>query len=352
MAITTEALLVLAQNYSGNLVAQVNRKATTLSLLSHNADSGANVAWAARGSGAVAEAFTPGSVVSTYTQDAQAGATLDWAAYRATFGITALARAITQSTPTPEANIEAIALLMQSHFEAMADKMNKDIFVGQSGQTPRQIVGLDEAIGLTSNTYATIDRSSGSNVYWRPYVADPGSPTALSFAQIRGDIAEIMKKSGERPDIAIVGPSTYNAVAALTDPLKQFVIHVLPAETVSRRLPTYQGGAGILQFENCLFVEDKDATEGKIYYLNSRVVSMQYLPLTMPAPMNPGSPGEGYDIANLAAMNDGFNEIPLGLRLKALPVASDSDQAMMFLFPQLRVTRPNACGVRKNIALS
>ena len=346
MPVTTEALLVLAQNYAGNLVAQVNRRSVALSILAKNEDEGKNVAWGARGSGAAAEAFTSGSDVSSYTLDSQSSATLSWACYRNAFALTDLARAVSRSSRTPEANINLLAQKVGEHVEALASKLNTELYIGAVGQTPEQVTGLDAAIGSVSNTYATIDRSDSAKAFFRPYVVDPGSATALTFAQIRTDLAEIYKTGGVRPNLMLVGPTTHAAIASLYDPQKQYVMQTMPIEQVARELPMYQGGAGVLRFDGCMIVEDKDATEGKLYYLNTDAVSIQYLPMAEPGP------GENDEIAHLASMNDGFNEIPLGLRMRALAAAGDADKIMLYTYVQLRVKRPNQCGVRKNVAYS
>lgn len=342
MALQTEALLILAQNYAGDIVRQINRRSTTLALIRKIAGEGKNVAWAAESDGAVSEYYAEGADASNFAADGQSGAILPWCFVRSNFSVSGFAKAAARTSRTPEGNIELIARDIVNASAALADKINKGIFTGQSGQTPGQIVGLDEAIGLTSNTYATIDRSSGANAFWRPYVADPGSSTALTFTQIRTDLAEIMKKGGVKPNLALVGPGTMNAVAALFDPQKFYMYQTMKVMG-AEGLIELEGGVGAIKFDGCYFVEDKDATEGKIYYVNTDVVHMEYLPLD--EPMMGGS-----DEMMDTQAYDGFDAIPLGMRVEALARAGDADKAMIKVYPQLVVKRPNQCGVRKNVA--
>lgn len=343
MALQTIALLVLAQNYAGDIVRQINRRAVALAMLSKKPGEGKNVAWGAQGDGAIAEAFTSGDDASNFASDSQTSAILPWAAYRSNFHVGTLAKSAARTSRTPEGNIELYARDIVDGSAALASQLNAHLYTGQSGQTPGQIVGLDEAIGLANNTYATIDRSAGGNAFFRPYVVDPGSSTALSFAQIRTDLAEIYKKGGARPNIAFVGPTTFQAVAALFDPNKLFLVQSQGVDAM--KAMAYDGGSGSLMFDGCLFVEDKDATEGKIYYVNTDAADVQYLPIDDAAM---GANDESMDMD----LTDMFDAIPLGMRVKALATASDSDKVMMFVYPQLRVRRPNQCGVRKNVKYS
>lgn len=341
MALQTAALLVLAQNYAGDITRQINRRSVALSILAKNADEGKNVAWAAQGSGAIAEAYVEGADAANFATDSQKPATLPWVYYRSNFQVSGFAKAAARTSRTPEGNIELLARDMLDGVSALSDKINKDLYVGLSGQTPGQIVGFDEAIGLDTNTYATIDRTV--DAFWKPYVVDPGAPTALTFQQIRADLAAIMVAGGMKPDIAFVGPTTHTTIAGLFDPQKQYVMQTLPPEVVARELPMYQGGAGVLRFDGCFFIEDKDAPEGKIYYVNSSVVSVQYLPH---GEIFPGMADETMDVG----MTDGVDQIPLGLRMEGLAKTGDADKVTMMVYPQLRVKRPNMCGVRKNIS--
>lgn len=340
MALQTVALLVLAQAYAGDIVRQQNRRSVALALLPKTAGAGKNVAWAAQGSGAVAEAYAEGADASNFASDSQSSAILPWSFYRSNFQVSTFAKSAARTSQTPEGNIELYARDILDGSAALADKLNKAIYIGASGQTPGQIVGFDEAIGLDNNTYATIDRSTSA--FWRPYViANSGTAQALSFAQIRKDLAAIMTAGGEKPNIAFVGPQTFVAVAALFDPQKQYqYITTFPGAGGAIEL---EGGTGMIKFDGCYFVEDKDATEGKIYYANTSAVHVEYLPID---DNSMGSADEGMD----ADMTDGMEAIPLGMRIKALAATGDSDKAMMFVYPQLVVRRPNMCGVRKDVA--
>jgi hypothetical protein len=174
---------------------------------------------------------------------------------------------------------------------------------------------------------------------------DPGASTALSFAQIRTDLAAILIAGGVRPNVALVSPRVFLTVASLFDSQKLYLMQTAGEAMRAMLAPEFEGGAGAIKFDNCVFIEDKDATENQIFYINTSTVSVQFLPVGEPGP---GGADESADVL----MTDGFEEIPLGVRLEALAKTGDADKIMMKLYPQLRVMRPNQCGVRKNVKIA
>ena len=338
----TLSLLVLAQNYRGDLVRQTNRRSVALSLMPFVSGEGKNVAWAAESTGALAETFSEGADATNFGSDAQASALLSWAEYRANFKISGLAQAASARSRTPEGNLMLWKRNMDNSIMELASKLNLDLFTGAGGNA---IVGFDSAIGSVSNTYAGIDRSQGANAYWRPYVVDPGVATPLTFDQIRTDLAAILVQSGMRPDIAFVNPTTYRAIASLFENQKQYMI-VTKDVITGRGQVNLEGGVGAISFDGCYFVEDKDATAGNIYYVNSQYVRAEYLPMDLGM-----VPGMNDEVMAGIQVQDGFDFVPgLALQLEMLAKIGDADKCQMKAYLQLVVDRPNSCGMRKNIA--
>lgn len=339
MAIQTAALVVLAQNYAGDIVRQFNRRSLLLSLLAKLQGEGKNISWAAEGDGAAAAYVAEGAAAVTPTVDTQAPALLLWSIVRSEFSVTDFAKSAASTSRTPEGNIDLIARNMLNASATLASKINVGLFTGASGQTPGQIVGLAEAIGLDSNTYANIDRSTA--VYWRPYVVDPGSATALTKAQIRLDLASIMKKGGVKPNFAFVGPSTLVAVKAVLDPQ---IMYTVQSQQVmgANGLVNIEAGVSRVDVEGCTFVEDKDCPEGLIYYINTDAVHVEYLPYVQSF-MN--------DDAMELDATDGVDSLPLGMKVEALARVGSADLVICESQIQLVVKRPNMCGVRKNVAV-
>ena len=332
----TLALLVLEQVYRGDLVAQINRRSALLRLLKIVEGAGQNVAWAGRGDGQLAENYAEGADASNFGSDEQDPAILQWGHYRSNFHVTGTARRTAATSTTPNAVRNLIGLNFLSASEKLVSLINQSLYTGAG--TGTTIAGLDVAVADDTNTYATIDRSSKS--FWRPYVIDPGALTALSVAQIRKDIGAIYDQCGENPDIAVCSTAVFNTVAGLYDNTRRYVQDVVTARGAVRLDAGYQA----IEVDGCYFVKDKDATANRIYYLNSRHVTIEYLPLDvglMSALMEMGTTMEA---------NDGYGNFPLGIWVEKLAKNGDSDRYQCLTQLQLKVARPNACGARLNVA--
>lgn len=335
----TVALIVIAQNYKDDIIRQVNRTATALKIFAPEPGEGPNAAWVAEGDGAVVESFSEGADAANFGSDAQVGALIPWSRYRGLIHVSGSALAVAATSRTPLGNQRLWARNMLNATEKLAKTLDTDFYTGAGGNA---LVGLDSAIGSTTNTYAGIDRSNSNNAFFRPTVVDSAS-AAITFAQIRSDLAAIKVVSGYRPDIALVSPGTYNKIASLFDPQKFYTISTEKVAVRGREVDLMlDGGRGGLNFDGCIFVEDAFAPDNTIYYLNTGWVKVEHLPADMS--------NLGGDETAMLQMVDGLEEsVPLGLAFEMLAKNGDSERAQMKVYPQLVVHRPSTCGKRINI---
>lgn len=344
--IQTSDLIVIAQNYRGDIVRQINRTAVALRLFPFVPGEGNSISLVAQGSGANAETFAEGATVANFGTDSQKGALLPWARYRSNIhtSISALARA--RNSRTPLGNIALWAKNLGDASAALASYMNAGAYTGAGGDA---FVGFAEAIGDDANTYAGIDRSDAANAYWRPYVVDPGVPTSITMDAIQKDLAAIYIKSGSRPDIALVHPDTRRAVAALFSPQKFYVMRTDIVPTMGERgAITFEGGIGAMDVDGCWFVEDRDCPSGLIHYISTPHVRFEYLDATdvlndiLSDEAEPGVISDDY----------GTTALPLAANIIGLGMNSDGYRATMRTELQLGVDRPNSCGTRYNVAVT
>lgn len=333
--VTTLSLIVLAQQYRGDIIRQINRRSLTLKLLKIVAGEGKNCAWGAEGDGALAENYAEGADAANFGGDAQAPATANWGLYRANIHVTKLAMDAAKTTASPLGNQRLWARQVMNGAGKLASILNAAIHTGAG--TGTTIGGFGVACGNATNTYAGIDRSNSDYSYFRPYVIDPGSSTAPSFSQIRTDLAAIYTNSGEYPDLAFVTPAVFNSIGGLFDPSKLFMV-----ETVNTAKGPVQleGSFRGIEFDGCVFIKDKDATANAITYVNSNHVRIEYLP-------SADIPDE---ISQMVEADDGFGAVPLGMTFEKLAKTGPSSKAQILASCQLVVERPNACGMRKNVA--
>lgn len=334
---TTLSLITLAQEYRGDVIRQVNRKVVALKILPILPGAGLNVAWATEADGAVAETYSEGADTTNFGRDAQAPVTLNWGLYRSGFHVTKLAMDAASTTATPMGNRAQWARNLANASAKLAAKMEVDVFTGTGASS--SMVGLDTAIGTDNNTYAGIDRTVGANAYWKPTVVDAAS-APITLALIRDDIRKIYEACGENPDVGLCSPAVFNAVGNLFDATRRQNDQVREIVTGGRGKVTLDGGFQAIEFDGMFFVKDKDATANQIYYVNTNHVEAQYLPY---AEMR------GMEYEGLQA-DDGFGVVPLGFKYEKLAKLGASERAEIVSTLQLKVDRPNTCGVRKNVA--
>lgn len=352
MSVQNIAATVLAQNYSGMVVRQTNRTCAFLRLIPIIVGEGANVAWAAEGSGAQAQEMAEGADPADPTSDAQVPAVLNWAYYEQSSQVTGPAQAAARTSRSPAGNMNQLGRQLANSLSVLMSKVNAHCFSGNGAASPKQVTGLDSAIGDTTNTYASIVR--GSAAYWQPYVVNPGSATNLSLGMLREDIKEIQLKCGEPPPFALCHPSVFNEVGNLFDANRRHVQTVTEVETLRGKIVLNGGYAG-LEIDGTVFIKDKDASleagngAGRIYYMNPSYVQLVVLPQPE---FKEAFPALDFEPETMLTANDGFGEVPLLAAVKKLASTGDFQKYMAKVYCELRVTKPNACGVRKNVKLN
>jgi hypothetical protein len=354
MAITSLGLLLLAQRYRGDLTPQINRMAALLSMLPIDEDAGKNCAWGFKGSGKTARAFLEGAEAEEATQDAQWPATLSWGLYDFTMGITNLAASAAKSSGgDPDRNNDVWADQIQEGVEVLSSTLNQDLYNGDGSGTSGEptIVGLGEIYGSITNSYAGLDRSSGTYASLRPFYVDPGSPTAFTLKMFRDDLAKIYVNSGARPDIAVAQPLLFNMIGQRFDNIRR-IEQYATIQTAGKGPIKLDGSARVIEVDGCLVVEDKDAVYtgetstggfGSLTYINTKFLRLKVLP---PADVFNDEVKKRYQL------NDGYNNLLLNVKYEKLAKTGSSEKARGEIQLQLQCKRPNSGGMRKNILIA
>ena len=348
MAITSLSLLLLAQQYRQNLVRQVNRRSMLLSILRKQFGSGKNVPIPLEFSGQGAGTYTEGADVSTFGQDTQAAAVLGWGLYEAPISISNLAvDAAASTTAGPAGNEEPFGRQIENGVSALCSAVNVDLYQGAAAPA---IIGLGVGLGSVSTTYAGLDRSQAANALFRPNVFDPGSPAELTLQTIRQDLAICLVNGGVEPDFAMATPAVFNTIAGLVDPLRRFETDTL--QTASSQI-TLAFKVSSLVIDTLTILKDKDAsysgdsaTVGSLTYLNSEYVDIELL---MPE-FNTRAYQALY-AKGMVPADDGMNKLNMAFYYEALAKTGSATKARVALTAQLRLLRPNAMGIRRNIAI-
>lgn len=351
MASRTIALTILAQSYADRIVPQINRTCVALRTLPIVVGGGSNVSWVAKGDGATAAAMAEGASAGTPSNDVQRPAVLNWSYYKSDGGATGPAQAAAATTQSPMDNHELLANDVVDSVAALASQINSHMYAGDGAASPKQITGMDAAIGDTTNTYATIVR--GTYTWFVPKVFNPGVATPITQAQIRQDMSRIKTACGESPDLALCHPDVLREIENTFDTNRRYTQTTEFA--VNRRgMIKLDASVDAVTINGCTFVEDKDATleaggtSGRIYYLNTRYVEVVVQPqpeiasLLRAAGVMPGQ---------VLQANDGFGPIPLLAAVVAMAKTGDADTYMAKSYAELRVRKPSACGTRRFVQI-
>lgn len=352
MASRTLALTVLAQEYANEIVAQINRTSVALRVLPMVVGGGSNVAWVAKGDGGTAAAMADGAAAGTPSNDVQRPASLAWAYYKKDGGATGPAQAAAATASSPLGNAMLLANEVKDSLTTLASAVNAHIYEGNGAASPKQVTGLSTAIGDTTNTYATIDRTVYT--WFQPSVFNPGVATAITHGLIRKDLSAIKVLCGETPDIALCHPDVMNEIKNTFDATRRY--NQTTEFNVDRRgLIKLDASVDAVTIGGCTFIEDKDATResgntsGRIFYLNTRYVEVVVQPQPEIAPLLQQM---GVVPGMVLRANDGFGEIPLLAAVVAMSKTGDADTFMTKSYLELRVRKPSACGVRRFVQIN
>jgi hypothetical protein len=335
----TLALVILAQEYRSNIVRQTNRECQALKFATLRPGSGLNSPFVFEGDGQNAEYYSEGADAANFGSDEQKKGTLQWGLLRANLHVTDLAMDAAATTASPMGNIALWARGIENTGSKLAKMLNQQIYVGDGYDgTTAHVAGLETLIGSLTANVGGIDRSNGANALYRPNVFDPGTPTAITFAQVRGDQAAIRVRSGMNPNIALVSPLVMVQITELFEKTRRYVQNIKDTADGIQLDSSYT----VAEIDGTLFMADPDAAqnEGTIYYLNTSVWDIEFLP-------------SGQSTLDMGGFSmRAVDGLPLIARWKYLAMTGASKKGTADISIQQQIRRPNACGVRRNVLVS
>jgi hypothetical protein len=326
----------LAQNYRDRTVRTFNARSVLLKLLEKRKCDGKNHAWTWEGTGALAENFTSGQDVSNYGYDTKHNAILTPALSRSNGFIADDVASVAANSQLSGGFTRLVVREFENCVRKMSSYLNQQGYSGLG--TGTLICGLDVALD-DANTYAGVNRSTGSLAGFRSSIFDPGVLTAPTIAMLRSDISTVYDACGEVPNLAVCSTAVWNKIAALFTELRRFNQDVM---NLGGRQIAMDASVSAIELDGTMFVKDKDATANTIYYLNTDYVRWEYIPL-----------GPGMDDlqkqGRTMGLDDGYGAIPLGMWVKPLATTGAAEKFTMEVQANLVVEKPNACGKRLNV---
>jgi hypothetical protein len=332
----------LGINVQDEVVNQINRSVVLQAFIDVVSATNKAVTWDVKFGTALGTVKADGADLSggDFQQDDKVQASLNFGIYQDAFQIGGLARAVSRVTNNPGGLRDVFMDELGDAAARVGKKINQDLYTG-TATSPQSITGLTDgstggALGSTG-LYAGINRSTYAQ--WASNrSANGGTERALSSGIMRGMRQQIYENSGEKPDLIICDAFQHVKYGGLTDQKRQWVDQV----RMRGELIKLDVGYNLLEFDGIPVIEDVDAPEGTMIFLNTSHLRIVQVADTS----DDQNGGRGFTMA------DGTKEEQMGpakrkisLRLNPLAKLGDHIKFQLVGYLQLQCKRPNGCGV-------
>jgi hypothetical protein len=331
----------LGINVQDTVVNQINRAVVLQAFIDVVPATNKAVTWDVKVGTAVGSVKADGADLSggDFQSDTKVQASLNFGVYQDAFMIGGLARAVSRVTNNPSGLRDVFMDELSDCAQRIGKLINQDLYTG-TGTSPQEITGLTDgstggALGSTGS-YAGLDR--GTYTQWASNrLANGGTERALSVELMRQMRQNIYEASGEKPDLIITDAFQHRKYGTITDQKRQWVDQV----RMRGELIKLDAGYNLLEFDGIPMIEDVDAPEGTMMFLNTSHLRIVQVADTS----DDQNGGRGFTMA------DGTPEEQLGpakrkisLRLNPLAKLGDHIKFQLVGYLQLQCKRPNAMG--------
>ena len=306
-----------------DVIRTFNAHARTVARLTKDRVVGQSMVWDAETTGAAIETFNDGDDVVNYSGDDIVKPVLALQGLRTNIRVGHQALA-TAANAGPAGLGKLFSRTIQNGMRKFGSVLNQAVFAGNGS-----FVGLSSALDITG-LYAGVDRATVTQ--WRAKKADPGTPTALTLAQVRQDLSDIYDQCGEVPPLGTMDSTTFNKFAALFSEFRR-----INQQSGDRGPRTLDFTVDAIELDGCLFYKDKDCTANTIYYLNPNYIDIGFMPQV-------DRPG-----ALPIRVDSDQGEFDIGLMYYDLGRNGAAERGTIEGFLQMAVRKPNAMGKRVNI---
>jgi len=333
----------LNKKFEPMLASQINRSTPVFQVLPVKRATTPIIQWVATfGTAApTTAAIAEGAAVTTFNSDAKVPASLDYTTYHDAFGVTGLAMAKAAVAGNPEQLANLFREEMEESLPRLAMAVAADIYSGPG--TGNRLLGLAATAGglRAAGTYAGIDRAVQTQ--WAGNeLANGGILRPLSIGLMRRMRTNIYNASGKKPDFILCTPEVHEVYGLLLGDKRRYLEDV----TIRGRKVVLDGGYQVLEFDGIPVIEDVSAPDNSMIFGNSRHVDVFQLPSLSDA-VNRSSG----DVSLKGTDEEQFGETntKLTARVQPLKVSGDLYEFANYVYPQVRVHRPNATGFLADI---
>lgn len=329
----------LEQRIRREIVKQYNRSSLTANLLPKRPGMGKNLAWDVSIGTATGQVFDDGQVVTTFNADTQTLATLPWCEYGDAFKITGLSEDAAQYSETQLGQLW-VWKTMEAR-ERAAAKINTDLWTGTGSASPQTIFGLTATAGPLDNTgtYANINRATFSQ--WQGIVlGNGGIPRAITLPLIQYGLELVFNASGKIPTFGITTANIWRLLCELGDGQRRILQEVtMRGQTINVSL-----GFNAVEINGIPIFKDVSVPSGFLAFFSDDSIEIEFLP-TAPSRVARGKIMTTVPVAGLPqeqSMVGAPGSVPLQANVIQLPSQGNFDSWQLNCIVQLKVTRPNA----------
>lgn len=348
---TTELNPALEQFIRQRVVKQYNRSSVTTNLFRKQSGMGKNLAWDVSVGTGTGQVFSEGQEVSTFSADVEVLATMPWAEYGDAFKITGLAEDGAQFSKTELGNTWLFKL-MQAR-ERAAKLVNDDTWTGAGTTGPQLLFGITKSSNgplSSSGTYANIDRATYTQ-FAGITLGNGGIPRPISLPLIEYGFEQVFNASGKIPTYGITTSNVWRALCELSGGEKRIMQEVyIRGQKLNISL-----GFNAVEVNGVPVFKDISVPSGYLGFFSDDSICYEYLP-TAPSRIQRGKIMAQVPVAGLPQEQEYWNlpqgegiGSPLVANVIALPAAGNFESWMLDATIGLRVERPNAHFLIKDI---
>jgi hypothetical protein len=331
----------LGINVQEEVINQINRSVVLQAFIDVVPASNKAVTWDVKVGTGIGSVKADGADLSSgdFQSDTKVQASLNFGCYQDAFMIGGLARAVSRVTNNPSGLRDVFMDELSDCAERVGKLINQDLYTG-AATSPMEITGLTDgstggALG-SSGSYAGLDRSTYPQ-WAATRLANGGIERVLSKVLMRQMRQSIYEASGEKPDLIICDAFQHRAYGELSDQKRQFT-DMIRMRGQEIKLDV---GYNLLEFDGVPVVEDVDAPEGTMMFLNTRQMRIVQVADTS----DDQNGGKGFTLASGTPEEQlGPAKRKLSLRLNPLAKLGDHIKFQLIGYIQLQLKRPNAMG--------
>lgn len=220
----------------------------------------------------------------------------------------------------PDGLMDLMSFIVREKVANVANFMGTQAFTGTGSN---QIVGLNDICSV-SNTYAGINRATGSNAAMRGLFLDLQSAT-LTLRNVQDWINTVAKRNSNMlPDMIVTTYEIQSKIASLLNVNGNYDVNGPPGTML------VQGGYNMLRIGGVPVIADKNCASGEVYLITKSALKLR---------VNPFNGADGW--SRTLDASDPLGPLPFQMGVRQIPTSVDSQALVLGIECQLVASAPS-----------